>query len=181
MTTVTAYEAKTHLPRLLRAAERGETVIITRHGKPVAQLGPVQDRRREEIAQVIERMKRARAQRPEGLSRRNPRVEARGPQVLMSVVLDSSIVGCWCFPDETSPVADAAMLEVAADEAVVPALWWFEVRNLADHWRAPWVGWIRSEAQVSLPISRCLSIRIDRAPESEVVLALAQNAPADHL
>jgi prevent-host-death family protein len=64
MTTVTAYEAKTHLPRLIRAAERGETVIITRHGKPVAQLGPVQDRRREEIAEVIERMKRARAQRP---------------------------------------------------------------------------------------------------------------------
>jgi prevent-host-death family protein len=64
MNTVSAYEAKTHLPRLLRAAERGETVVITRHGKPVAQLGPVQDRRREEIAEVIERMKRARAQRP---------------------------------------------------------------------------------------------------------------------
>ena len=64
MTTVTAYEAKTHLPRLLRAAERGETVIITRHGKPVAQLGPVEDRGRDDIAAVIERMKRARAQRP---------------------------------------------------------------------------------------------------------------------
>jgi prevent-host-death family protein len=64
VTTVSAYEAKTHLPRLIRAAERGETVIITRHGKPVAQLGPVQDRRREEIAEVIERMKRARALRP---------------------------------------------------------------------------------------------------------------------
>jgi prevent-host-death family protein len=64
MTTVTAYEAKTHLPRLIRAAERGETVIITRHGKPVAQLGPVQDRSREEIAEVIDRMKRARALRP---------------------------------------------------------------------------------------------------------------------
>jgi prevent-host-death family protein len=64
MTTVTAYEAKTHLPRLLRAAERGETVIITRHGKPVAQLGPVEDRRRGDVAEVIERMKRARAQRP---------------------------------------------------------------------------------------------------------------------
>jgi prevent-host-death family protein len=64
MTTVSAYEAKTHLPRLIRAVERGETVIITRHGKPVAQLGPVQDRRREEIAEVIERMKRARAKRP---------------------------------------------------------------------------------------------------------------------
>jgi len=64
MSTVSAYDAKTHLPRLLRAAERGETVIITRHGKPVAQLGPVQDRRREEILAVIERMKRARAKRP---------------------------------------------------------------------------------------------------------------------
>ena len=64
MSTVGAYEAKTHLPRLLRAAERGETVIITRHGKPVAQLGPVQDRRQEEIAATIERMMRARAKRP---------------------------------------------------------------------------------------------------------------------
>jgi prevent-host-death family protein len=64
MSTVGAYEAKTHLPRLLRAAERGETVIITRHGKPVAQLGPVEDRRRGDVAEIIERMKRARAQRP---------------------------------------------------------------------------------------------------------------------
>ena len=64
MSTVSAYDAKTHLPRLLRAAERGETVIITRHGKPVAQLGPVQDRRREEILAAIERIKRARAKRP---------------------------------------------------------------------------------------------------------------------
>jgi prevent-host-death family protein len=64
MDTISAYEAKTHLPRLLRAAERGETVIITRHGKPVAQLGPVQDRRREEILAAIERIKRARALRP---------------------------------------------------------------------------------------------------------------------
>jgi prevent-host-death family protein len=63
MSTVSAYEAKTHLPRLLRAAEQGETVIITRHGKPVAQLGPVQDRRREDVLEVIERIKRARARR----------------------------------------------------------------------------------------------------------------------
>ncbi len=64
MATVSAYEAKTHLPRLLRAAERGETVIITRHGKPVAQLGPVEDQHGEDVAEVIERMKRARALRP---------------------------------------------------------------------------------------------------------------------
>jgi prevent-host-death family protein len=62
MTTVSAYEAKTQLPRLLRAAERGETVIITRHGKPVAKLAPVEDQR-VAVAEVIERMKRTRARR----------------------------------------------------------------------------------------------------------------------
>jgi prevent-host-death family protein len=63
MTTVGAYEARTHLAKLLRAVEGGETVIITRNGKPVAQLGPIKDRR-EEVAEVIERMKRERAKRP---------------------------------------------------------------------------------------------------------------------
>jgi prevent-host-death family protein len=63
MGTVSAYESKTHLPRLLRAAEQGETVIITRHGRPVAQLGPVKEHDREEVLAVIERMKRARAKR----------------------------------------------------------------------------------------------------------------------
>jgi prevent-host-death family protein len=66
MTTVSAYEAKTHLPRLIRAAERGETVIITRHGKPVAKLAPVEDQRRESVAEVMKRM--------EALRRRLPKV-----------------------------------------------------------------------------------------------------------
>lgn len=41
MTTIGAYEAKTHLPRLLDEVERGKTVLITRHGRPVARLVPV--------------------------------------------------------------------------------------------------------------------------------------------
>lgn len=64
MAEVTAYEAKTHLPRLLRAVEQGESVTITRHGKPVARLVPVEERRHEEVAAAIERIKRARAGRP---------------------------------------------------------------------------------------------------------------------
>jgi prevent-host-death family protein len=40
MKTVTAFEAKTHLSALLGEASRGETILITRHGEPVAQLGP---------------------------------------------------------------------------------------------------------------------------------------------
>jgi prevent-host-death family protein len=38
--TVGSYEAKTHLPQLLDRVEHGETILITRHGKPVARLMP---------------------------------------------------------------------------------------------------------------------------------------------
>ena len=37
---VGAFEAKTHLSRLLDAVEAGETVVITRRGRPVARLTP---------------------------------------------------------------------------------------------------------------------------------------------
>ena len=46
MREVQASEAKAHLPSLLDAVERGETVIITRHGKPIARIVPEADRRR---------------------------------------------------------------------------------------------------------------------------------------
>ena len=38
MQTVNIHEAKTHLSRLIEAAETGETVVIARAGKPVAML-----------------------------------------------------------------------------------------------------------------------------------------------
>ncbi|MGH8996821.1 MAG: type II toxin-antitoxin system Phd/YefM family antitoxin [Acidimicrobiales bacterium] len=41
MSTVGAYDAKTHLPRLLEQVEQGETITITRHGREVARLVPV--------------------------------------------------------------------------------------------------------------------------------------------
>jgi prevent-host-death family protein len=37
---VSIADAKNRLPELIRAFEEGEKVIITRHGKPVAQLAP---------------------------------------------------------------------------------------------------------------------------------------------
>jgi prevent-host-death family protein len=51
-----AYEAKTHLPALLERVARGERFTITRHGRPVARLLPIEpggpDRRRESIARL---------------------------------------------------------------------------------------------------------------------------------
>jgi prevent-host-death family protein len=40
-TTVGAFEAKTHLSALLERVERGEEIVITRHGRPVARLMPI--------------------------------------------------------------------------------------------------------------------------------------------
>jgi prevent-host-death family protein len=58
METVGSYEAKTHLPRLLERVERGETITITRHGKPVARLVPAEPTaRRPEIAETLEAMR----------------------------------------------------------------------------------------------------------------------------
>jgi prevent-host-death family protein len=42
MKHVGSYEAKTHLPKLLDSVEAGETVVITRHGRPAARLVPIQ-------------------------------------------------------------------------------------------------------------------------------------------
>ena len=41
MKKVGSFEAKTHLSALLLDAERGETITITKKGRPVAQLGPI--------------------------------------------------------------------------------------------------------------------------------------------
>ena len=58
MDRIGAYEAKTHLPRLLDRVAQGESLTITRHGKPVARLVPVTDdreRAREAAARILER------------------------------------------------------------------------------------------------------------------------------
>ena len=40
MTTISAFEAKTHMGRLLDRVAGGEEIVITRHDKPVARLVP---------------------------------------------------------------------------------------------------------------------------------------------
>ena len=54
MKTVGAFEAKTHLSSLLDQVEQGERVIITKHGRPVAELVPVSRRDPLRIRQAIE-------------------------------------------------------------------------------------------------------------------------------
>lgn len=65
MRSIGAYEAKTHLPRLLDRVARGESLTITRHGRPVARLVPVQDEARDRARLAARRIleRRARLER----------------------------------------------------------------------------------------------------------------------
>lgn len=47
--TVNIADAKTHLSRLIALVERGERVVITRAGKPVAELRPVRKMKKRSI------------------------------------------------------------------------------------------------------------------------------------
>ena len=57
MREIQASEAKTHLPQLLDEVERGETLVITRHGRAIARIVPEAQQRQEEIDAAIEGIK----------------------------------------------------------------------------------------------------------------------------
>lgn len=59
MESVGAYEAKTHLPRLLDAVAAGRSVVITKHGVPVAKLIPAHPPR-PRAGEVIRSLREAR-------------------------------------------------------------------------------------------------------------------------
>jgi prevent-host-death family protein len=58
--TVGSYQAKTHLPRLLERAARGERITITKHGVPIAMLVPVENTQKADIRSAIEGLKKFR-------------------------------------------------------------------------------------------------------------------------
>jgi prevent-host-death family protein len=57
MTSIGFYEARTHLSQLLDQVARGKKVLITRHGKPAAVLGPPPAEEKRDVKQVIEEFK----------------------------------------------------------------------------------------------------------------------------
>ncbi len=61
MITVSLAQAKARLSALLDKVEAGEEVVITRHGRPVANMGPV---RRQKQPLSLERLATFRARMP---------------------------------------------------------------------------------------------------------------------
>ncbi|HEY5427423.1 MAG TPA: type II toxin-antitoxin system prevent-host-death family antitoxin [Candidatus Tumulicola sp.] len=71
------FEAKNKLSELIEQAEQGQTIVLTRNGKPVAELGPIGARSRAKVAaerilsldwtlgeSVVELVRKGRAGRP---------------------------------------------------------------------------------------------------------------------
>jgi predicted nucleic acid-binding protein len=48
----------------------------------------------------------------------------------MSFVVDASVAAAWFLPDEQHDAADRLMGELRSTVGLVPALFWFETRNL---------------------------------------------------
>lgn len=57
MTRVGAYEAKTHLSRLLNRVAKGERITITKHGIPVAVLQPPESKKKSLPQETIAKLR----------------------------------------------------------------------------------------------------------------------------
>jgi prevent-host-death family protein len=78
MKKVGAYEAKTHLPRLLEQVKEGEEIIITKHDLPVAVLKSYQSEQQVDARVVIDNIYKLReSNRLAGLSIRDLIEEGR--------------------------------------------------------------------------------------------------------
>jgi predicted nucleic acid-binding protein len=91
----------------------------------------------------------------------------------MPFVVDASVAASWLLPDEGHAGAAAAFARLQTDHAVVPNLWWFEVRNLfiANERR----GRLDTEKTgKALALLMGLPIQRDNEPEEGVVLRLAR-------
>ncbi|HEY2614047.1 MAG TPA: type II toxin-antitoxin system prevent-host-death family antitoxin [Reyranella sp.] len=60
MDTVGAFDAKTNFSALLERVERGEQIVITRRGKPVARLMPIATARKVKVSDAMAKLRKLR-------------------------------------------------------------------------------------------------------------------------
>jgi predicted nucleic acid-binding protein len=91
----------------------------------------------------------------------------------MPFVLDASVALVWAFGDEQRVPASSALERLRRDEALVPSLWWFEVRNalIANERRGRLTE--TDTATFLRDLSR-LRIAVDLAPDEPAVLKLTR-------
>ena len=77
MLTIGVYGAKTRLSDLLGRVDNGDTITITRHGRPVAALVPISQVQQPDIAVTIRQLKEFGLGRSLGMSLREAREDGR--------------------------------------------------------------------------------------------------------
>ncbi|GAA0576373.1 type II toxin-antitoxin system VapC family toxin [Craurococcus roseus] len=89
-------------------------------------------------------------------------------------VLDAPTAIAWILEDERHPTATEALASLRAkDQARVPTLWWFEVRNaLVANERRGRLG--EADTAAFLRDLGRLAIDVDRSPDETALLTLAR-------
>jgi len=91
----------------------------------------------------------------------------------MPLVIDVSVMAVWHFQDEQSLLAEAALARLEHDQALVPTIWWFELRQVL----------LKGERRGRMSIDRSneflafvqeLPIKVAELPESDTVTGLAR-------
>ena len=93
----------------------------------------------------------------------------------MPFVLDASISAAWALADESSLLAELAENRLAVDTAIVPQIWWYEVRNLlvVNERRQRITA---DESSAFLRILFAYPIRIEPAGDEEDILQIARRS-----
>jgi predicted nucleic acid-binding protein len=91
----------------------------------------------------------------------------------MPFVLDASVAACWAFDDEDHPIAALALENIRSEEARVPGIWWFEVRNtlIVNERRGRLT---EGDTSAFLRSLARLGVSIDRSHDEERILTLAR-------
>ncbi len=92
----------------------------------------------------------------------------------MAFVLDASVSAVWALADESSPIADRAAELLKSEFALVPPLWWYEVRNLlvVNERR---LRMTVDDSSLFLELLSSYPIRTDTIEDEEITLRLARS------
>jgi predicted nucleic acid-binding protein len=91
----------------------------------------------------------------------------------MAFILDASVAMTWAFPDEADEAASAILIRLGTEAAYVPAIWWFEVRNvLLINERRQRIR--EADTMAFLASVSGINIEIDRSPDELGIVALCR-------
>ena len=91
----------------------------------------------------------------------------------MAFVVDTSVAASWLLPDEYDHVAEQAQALLRTEDAVIPWLFWFEIRNvLLMNERRGRLEIVQTNEALSVLAG--LPIRRDLEPDEAVVLTLVR-------